>query len=532
LVLLFSLVLVLFYNLPTWKTLGSLVTLQGNMRLGFEISFALLLWATFTLLLTLISFRPLLKPALTIIALASAGAAYFMNNYGIAIDTAMLQNVLEATSGEARALLSPKLFGYLLVLGVLPSVLIWCLPVTYERFISGLFYKLQVIIGCLLVIAASVGVFYPTYAPLLQEQEKLTTLITPTNYLYAAGKLTLSHLSINRMMIQATGEDAAMSAEAKDRRKKTLMIFVVGESARADHFLLNGYARDTNPELAKLDVLDFTQVHACGTSTAVSVPCMFSRFPRSDYSDKQGKTNEGLLDILQRAGVQVLWLDNNGGCKGTCLRVPHRDVVKDQPSPFCDAGNCLDEALLVGLRESIDNLTGNAIIVLHAKGSQGPRYDERYPKNMEAFQPACQTNQLGNCTRDELLNAYDNSLLYTDHFLSRVVSLLKTNQERFDTAMLYVSDHGESLGENGLYLNAAPYTLAPEAQTHVPMLMWFGQNALSDLGLDRRCLQGKRDEQDLSHDYLFHSLLGLFQVRTGVYQPGLDVFHDCRRVGP
>ncbi|MBP5090663.1 sulfatase-like hydrolase/transferase, partial [Pseudomonas chlororaphis] len=118
--------------------------------------------------------------------------------------------------------------------------------------------------------------------------------------------------------------------------------------------------------------------------------------------------------------------------------------------------------------------------------------------------------------------------LYTDHFLARVIELLTHNQERFDTSMLYVSDHGESLGENGLYLHAAPYALAPQAQTHVPMLMWFGQQALSDLGIQRDCLQGKSGEPDLSHDNLFHSVLGLFEVRTSLYQPRLDIFHSCR----
>ncbi|MDE1169036.1 MAG: phosphoethanolamine--lipid A transferase [Pseudomonas sp.] len=533
LVVMFSLALVLFYNLATWHALADLITLQGAKRMGFYLSFGLFLWAAITLLLTLVSFRPLLKPVLTLVALLSAAAAYFMNNYGIAIDTVMLQNVIETNPGEAKALLSPKLFGYLLVLGVLPSALIWWLPVTYRRFFTGLLNKILVIVGCLVVVAASVAAFYSTYAPIFRQEDKLTHFINPTNYIYAAGKLAKGRLGIKQnFVVQPVGEDAVMSPQAKERSKKNLMIFVVGETARADHFSLNGYGRDTNPELAKLDILNFTQVHSCGTSTAVSVPCMFSKFPRSDYSDKKGKTNEGLLDILQRSGVQVLWLDNNSDCKGTCLRVPHRDIPKDQPSKFCDGTNCLDESLLVGLQDTIDSLKGDAIIVLHADGSHGPEYYDRYPKELEKFKPVCHTNQLGSCTTDELVNVYDNTILYTDYFLSKVVGLLKTNQERFDTSMIYVSDHGESLGENGMYLHAAPYAIAPEAQIHVPMVMWFGQNALTDQGIDRKCLAAKRDEKDLSHDNLFHSVLGLFQIQTGVYQSGLDMFHDCRQVSP
>ncbi|HHB0951760.1 TPA: phosphoethanolamine transferase, partial [Vibrio cholerae] len=249
-------------------------------------------------------------------------------------------------------------------------------------------------------------------------------------------------------------------------------------TARADHFSLNGYARETNPELSKQDIVNFTQVRSCGTSTAVSVPCMFSQYPREDYSDKKAKTHEGLLDILQRAGVQVLWLENNSDCKGTCLRVPNRDIPKTQPSPFCDGKNCLDESLLVGLQEYIDGLQDDAIIVLHSDGSHGPEYYERYPKEMERFQPVCRTNQLGSCSKEELVNVYDNTILYTDHFLTKVIELLKRNADKRDTAMIYVSDHGESLGENGVYLHAAPYSIAPQAQIHVPMVMWFAPQAL------------------------------------------------------
>ncbi len=530
LVLLFSLAMVLLYNLATWEALSNLITLEGAKRAGFYLSFGLFLWATFTLLLTLVSFRPLLKPVITVVALSSAAAAYFMNNYGIAIDTVMIQNVVETNPGEAKALLSPKLFGYLFVLGVLPSALVWWLPVQYRRFFPGLLNKVLVGVGCLVVVAASVGAFYSTYAPIFRQEDKLTHFINPTNYIYAVTKLAKSRYSVKQdVVVQPIGTDAVLSADAKARPKKSLMIFVVGETARADHFSLNGYPRETNPELKKQDILNFTRVASCGTSTAVSVPCMFSQFPRSDYSDKKGKTYEGLLDILQRAGVQTVWLDNNSDCKGTCLRIPHHDIPKDQKSAFCDGTNCLDESLLVGLQDYIDSLKDNAIIVLHADGSHGPEYYDRYPKDKEQFQPVCRTNQLGSCSHDELVNVYDNTILYTDFFLSKVIDLLKQNQDKYDTSMIYVSDHGESLGENGMYLHAAPYAIAPEAQTHVPMVMWFGKDTLAQEGIDRSCLKAKQDEGDLSHDNIFHSVLGLFQVQTGVYQSSLDMFHDCHR---
>lgn len=530
LVMLFSLSLVVFYNLATWRALVDLAQLQGVKAVAFYVSFAFLLWAAITLLLTPFSFRPTLKPVLSLVALCSAGAAYFMNTYGISIDTTMMQNVLETNPGEAKALLSGKLFVYLGLLGVVPIALIWWVPVTYRRVLPGLVNKVLVCIGCLLVIAAAVGPFYSTYAPIFRDEDKLTHFINPTNYLYAIGKLTKQTVAIKETLkVQTVGADAVLSPQAQQRPKKSLMIFVVGETARADHFSLNGYGRETNPELKQQDILNFTHVASCGTSTAVSVPCMFSKFPRTDYSDKKGKTYEGLLDMLQRAGLKVLWLDNNSDCKGTCLRVPHSDIPKSQPSPFCDGKNCLDESLLVGLQDYIDSLKDNAIIVLHSDGSHGPEYYDRYPKTLERFTPVCHTNQLGSCTSDELKNVYDNTILYTDHFLSQTIELLKRNQDKVDASMIYVSDHGESLGENGIYLHAAPYAIAPSAQTHVPMVMWFGHSTLEDASVDRHCLAARQDQPDLSHDYLFHSVLGLLGVTSTEYQPALDLFHSCKR---
>ncbi len=353
LVMLFALVLVVFYNAATWKALHGLVPLQGLKGFAFFASFAAFLWAAFTLLLTLVSFRPLLKPALTLVALCSAGATYFMGSYGISIDTVMVQNVFETNATEAGDLVNPTLLGYLLLLGVLPSLLIWLWPVRYRPFFRGLLNKILTLLGCLLIVAVMVGSFYSTYAPIFREEDKLTHFINPTNYIYAVGKYAKQRLVIKEhLVVEPIGLDARQAPAALQRQKKSLLVFVVGETARADHFSLNGYARETNPELSKQDIVNFTQVRSCGTSTAVSVPCMFSQYPREDYSDKKAKTHEGLLDILQRAGVQVLWLENNSDCKGTCLRVPNRDIPKTQPSPFCDGKNCLTESLLEACRST------------------------------------------------------------------------------------------------------------------------------------------------------------------------------------
>lgn len=525
-VMLFAAWLVGVYNFTAWHALDGLVELHGLARWAFMASFALFLWAAFTLLFIGLSFRPLLKPVLSVTALGAAAAAYFMNTYGVTIDTPMLQNVVETNPGEVAALLSPTLALYLALLGALPASLVWLWPIRYARPLRGLLNKVGVALLSTALLIGAVGTFYSTYGPLLRQEDKLTHFINPTNFIYASIKLAKERLGIRQVLtVQAIGTDAVQTSSGP---RKQLMIFVVGETARADHFSLNGYARQTNPELSQLDVLNYTQVHSCGTSTAVSVPCMFSMFGREAYSDKKGKTVESLLDVFQHAGVKVLWVENNSDCKGTCLRSPHRDIPKTQPSPYCDGHNCLDEALLEGLQADIDRLDGNAVIFLHSDGSHGPEYYDRYPKTMERFTPVCHTNQLGSCSSEALNNVYDNTILYTDHFLARVIGLLQANQSRYDTSLWYVSDHGESLGENGLYLHAAPYAIAPEAQKHVPMVLWFGERTLADAHIDRACLAARRDDPGLNHDAVFHSLLGLFNVSTSVYKPELDLFQACR----
>ena len=527
-----ALALVLFYNQSTWQALHSLVPL-ADWKIGlFYLSFGVFLTAFITLLLTLVSFKYLFKPAISLLLLSSAGAAYFMNSYGISIDTVMMQNIFETNTSEAGALLSAQLFGYLLVLGALPALLVWRMPVSYKPFFRGLLSKALLIAGCLLTVALMVGPFYSTYAPIFREEDKLTHFINPTNYIYAVSKYAKQRFgSKESLALQQIGLDSKAGPELAARPKKSLVVLVVGETARADHFSLNGYERETNPKLKQQDILNFTEVSACGTSTAVSVPCMFSMFPREDFSDKKGKTHEGLLDVLQRAGISVFWRDNNSDCKGTCLRVPNDDVSKRRDSQFCNDRRCLDEVMLEDLQAYIDQQDGDAIIVLHSDGSHGPEYFDRYPDEMETFKPVCHTNQLSSCSIEELVNVYDNSIVYTDHFLSQVIELLKRNAEQRDAAMVYMSDHGESLGENGLYLHAAPYSIAPKAQTHIPMIMWFSPGAYQNWGIQKACMQSKLNDPELSHDNLFHSMLGLFNVQTEVYQPSLDMFGSCRPAG-
>jgi len=306
-------------------------------------------------------------------------------------------------------------------------------------------------------------------------------------------------------------------------------VVVLGETARAQNWGLNGYVRQTNPQLAQMGVINFPNMHSCGTSTEVSVPCMFSPFGRHDYNENNIRKHQSLLHVLEHAGITTLWRDNQSGCKGVCdgLTIQRLDDAKDPH--LCKDGRCMDEILLQDLAKQVRAKPGDRVVVLHQLGSHGPSYFERYPAGFRRFTPTCDTADLGNCERDLIANAYDNSLLYTDHLLARTVSTLEAMPD-YDTAMIYLSDHGESLGEKGLYLHGMPYAIAPQEQTRVPMVMWFSPGFAADRGLDLSCLRA-RARQYTDQDNLFPSVLGLLQVKTEVYDRKRDLFAQCTTAG-
>jgi lipid A ethanolaminephosphotransferase len=304
-----------------------------------------------------------------------------------------------------------------------------------------------------------------------------------------------------------------------------LVIMVVGEAARADHFSLNGYEKKTNPLLENKDIINFSEFYSCGTSTAYSVPCMFSIFDRDDYSYKKGISTQNVLDVLTHTkDIEVLWRDNNSDSKGVALRVPFEDYRTSKTNTICeDNGECRDEGMLVGLDEYIKKNKGKDIlIVLHQMGNHGPAYYKRYPKEFEKFTPVCETNQLEQCTQEEISNAYDNALLYTDYFLTKTINFLKKYDKTHETALIYMSDHGESLGENGVYLHGLPYFMAPDSQTNIGAFMWFGEEMKKDIDMKKL---HKNKEQKYSQDNLFHTLLGLFEVETKVYDKSKDIIY-------
>lgn len=323
-----------------------------------------------------------------------------------------------------------------------------------------------------------------------------------------------------------------MDARRVPGPRPKLVVMVVGETARSQNFQLNGYPRATNPRLSRKEgVISFSDVSSCGTATAISVPCMFSQMTRRQYDDVRAATEENVLDILQRTGISVLWRNNNnGGCKGVCERVPTEDMPALKVAGQCvnADGTCYDEVLLHQLETRIDAMNGDALVVLHQLGSHGPTYFERYPAQSRAFSPTCDSNQIQHCSNEALVNTYDNTLVHTDRMLGQAIDLLQGYSDQRDVALIYVSDHGESLGERGMYLHGTPYFIAPREQTQVPMVMWLSPEFSRNAGVDLACLRENALHRAHSHDNVFHSLLGLFGINSTVYQRELDVFAGCR----
>lgn len=473
------------------------------------------------LLLGAMCFRRTIKPVLIIVLLLSSLAACFMDSYGVIISDDMLRNVVHTNTAEAFELFNWKLLLYLVVLGILPAFVIGRLPLRCQGWRSELISRLKLLGVTIVLVVGTVLLFGSFYASFFREHKELRQHANPGYYLYSTVKYAAEQLTTApNAALAAVGVDAMIPASDVSRE---LVIMVVGETARADRFSLNGYARETNPQLKQKNVFSFTNFQACGTSTAVSVPCMFLLDGESK-NPSAIKSEENLLDVLQRSGVHVLWLDNNSDSKGVAARVDFRDFRSPTVNPVCDS-ECRDEGMLPGLQSYIDaHPTGDILIVLHQMGNHGPAYFRRYPPQFEKFRPACKSSDLSRCSREEIGNAYDNAILYTDHFLAKAIALLERNDSRFETALFYVSDHGESLGENGLYLHGLPKAVAPDAQLNVPAVMWFGANFRA---VTPSLLRGKSNMR-FTHNHVFHTVLGFFEVESASYRPGMDILNAAK----
>lgn len=471
------------------------------LTLAFIVMYFLLIHTIFSLLFI----KFLTKFFSIFFILSSLISIYFIYYYGVLIDSDMILNAMQTDVKEVKELLNWRLI--LLILGflILIAFIVKLKIVNSNKFSTR-------IISISLTLILFLGLFLPltkTYIPFFRNYNEIRMYNTPFYQIYSLWRYYSKYVKAKEKFKTIEND-----AYIEDNTSKKLLILVVGETARAANYSLGDYTtNDTNAYTKKENVIFFNNVSSCGTATAISLPCMFSVSKRTNFSNSEFQENA--LDILQKLGINTIWIDNNsGGCKGVCDRIKQTELHS----------YTYDEDLLNPLKEKLENLKNQNIIVLHLQGSHGPTYYKRYPKEFKKFLPTCDTNTLDKCSQEALINTYDNTLLYTDFILSKIIILLKEKSD-FQSSLIYISDHGESLGENGLYLHGMPYAFAPKYQTHIPLIFWSNDSNLIKLAQQYKNLK-------LSQDNLFSSLLGYFNVKSNVYQSNYDLFNNSLKANP
>ncbi len=523
-----------FGNAALWWKLSHLQDVNGARGWGLMVALGVAIAALAFGLQALLAGRVSSKVLGCVLLLVTAPATYFMISYGIVVDATMIKNTLQTDVKESADLMSVGLTATVLLIGLLPCAWLILRKHTAAPWGQRLVRNAVLAMFGVVIAAACIFVIKGDFATLMRNHTQVRYLITPFNVLYGAGRLAVGEAKPKPFVSLGAASVVGVAGAgnpANGAAPVPVLVMVVGETARADHFSLNGYPRPTSPLLAKEAVVSYTNAKSCGTNTADSVPCMFSHLGRASFFDRKANYDNA-LDVLARAGYSVLWLDNNSGCKGVCARIPTVDLSTAKDSAHCTAYGCFDEVMSVNLVQRVQTLrkekpsSAGIVIVMHQLGSHGPAYYKRSPATSKPFTPECSTNVLQNCDAASIVNAYDNSIAYTDRFLAGIVAQLKTLPATFAPSMVYMSDHGESLGEGGTYLHGLPYAIAPEVQKHVPLIMWFSPAAQQQRGLRGDCMKSQASAA-VSHDFLFHSLLSWGRVQNAAYTAQLDWFRPC-----
>ena len=484
-------------------------------------------WLVFTLL-ALPFVHKIIVPLLLVISASVSYNSIFLDVY---FNRDMLTNVMQTTVSESSRLMTVPFIAWIVCLGVVPAVLYCRTKIIYRTWWRECLVRIGA--GCLSILGvlAIAAIFYQDYASVGRNNPTLKDLIVPSNFI-GAGISKYKHWKRDNLPYQTLDTQVKQIKTTPNRR---VFVMIVGETTRAMNWGLNGYARQTTPLLAKRgdSVINFHHVSSCNTFTAGSVPCMFSHMTRTEFNTTRAEKQDNILDMMQRAGIKIVWLNNNSSCKGVCKNTPYIDVTKMNSPEFCKHGECLDNAMLPELDKvlnQIDQSNQDTLIVLHTIGSHGPTYYERYTPEYRQFTPTCDTNEINRCSNQELVNTYDNTILYVDQFINTVIARLEQH-ESWESAVMFASDHGESLGEKGVYLHSTPYEIAPKEQTSIPMIMWFSPTWLQNEKTNAGCLRQNAQAQTYSHDNVFSTLfsaMNLDKTQSQTYRADLDILAACR----
>ena len=500
--------------LPFFAELASHATLKSFTALIATLAFFGLIWVGVFLVLVRWMPRYGWRWVLAVLALVGAGADAFTTLYGTVMTPDMVQNALSTDWREATELVGWRWTTRTLLFALPALAVAFFAPTVEQKTARDFRGKLRYTTRAVLLTAVTMGFLlsqFSTLSAFMRNQKEARYLIEPVAVIYSFVRTLVSDgtpQKKERLVIDST---PVLTAAASD--KPLLIVLVVGETVRAANWGLNGYERNTTPELKRRGVINFTDVTACGTSTDVSLPCMFSRVGRKDYDRDRILAEESVLSVIDRAGVTVRWVDNQSGCKGACTDAMETAVTRNTTD--CRNGVCWDRAMLGNIDAALKTAASRELLVLHSMGNHGPAYWRRTPPAFRPFGEGCLKDDLGECRPEDVVVSYDNAVAYADQFLAAAIDKLSAVKDR-DTVLLYVSDHGESLGEKGLWLHGAPYWTHLSEQTKVPMILWMNDSARRRFNVT--CPAGNVDVP-VTHDNLADTLFELTGVRTRAAQP-------------
>ena len=439
------------------------------------LSFGLLFISIALLTLVMALPRPVRRAVLVLLSLT--GAIFFAGTlvYGIAFDPNMARNVISTDVHEASAYFSAGTLLLALAAGLPPVLAASAADMTP----AGL--RPAAVRGgvAILALAAGAGALFTqmnTLAAVMRNDKALRYLITPVNVPYSLAATLARDASPDAAQKRIVDPKPEFSVRLS---RPAVLLVVIGETTRSANWGLAGYAR----------------------SRIIG--------------------EEALPSLLARAGAHVVWVDNQSGCKGTCAGTEVRSP--DPKSAACASGRCFDGVLLDELDADLANLPADRPTVLfyHMYGEHGPRYHADSPAHAKVWTPECTDADLGACTKESIINAYDNAVRYTDGVLAGLVKRLKARTD-IDAGFVYVSDHGESLGEGGLYLHGAPYFMAPSEQIRVPMVMWLSKDWSRTFGFDAANL-AREPAGGVTHEHLYSTVLGMLGVQSTTRRPRWDL---------
>ncbi|KXO07378.1 Sulfatase [Moritella sp. JT01] len=522
--LLYSLYFGFVLNVPIISRLIEITADTNNWL--FVYTAPLLLSSAFVIIFSLFAIPYFAKPFFIFVLVSSAAACYATLKYGVLFDYTMIENVMETNTGEMSSYVNSSSISYLLLVGILPVILIALIKFnTQESLLKRAFKRLMLVLSAIVVLVLIAAFFYKDYASVGRNNSYLNKMIVPA-HIFNSFKYIKNEFFTEKLAYKTQGTDATLPVAING--KPTLMVLIVGETARSMNIGYNGYSRNTNPYTQDMGIISFQDVSSCGTATAHSLPCMFSNLDRNNYNKNRANSQDNVLDVLTYANIDTLWKENDGGDKSVAKGVTKITIDTDKYTDVCNGSTCYDEVMLKSFDDEVAKMKGNKLIAMHLIGSHGPTYWQRYPAQKELFTPSCNQSDIENCTDEEIVNVYDNTIAYTDYVIAETIKKLQSYSKDYNVALMYLSDHGESLGEKGLYLHGTPYTFAPEEQTQVPLFMWLPQQYADAKGIDKRCLIEKAKTETFSHDNLFHTLLGLYGVESDVINPRLDITASCR----